>query len=244
MIAWGRNTPILTEVTSHDTKNVKSTTSQFSPTSSMVLVNFKLLFCMCSQFVLTLTNPLAPNPVKLSIVNCSLSSRCDVKFFSIPLPSSTSGGQFSTGRHSNHLVELSTKAQTRMAATSLNWSGNEAWKCNVKERPLFRAVLSPSPDFSSLPAGLGWRRGARARQRQHQPCCRLSLWTSCLIAQLFSVFVFWYQLCVNRQRQRHPCCKPSLRETDFGPLARCSVFATNRHSAAFIRVFLSPRRPE
>ena len=117
-------------VTSRDTKNLRGTTSQISSTSSLMLVNFQELFCTCSQFLLTFTNPLSPKLVRLSIVHCSLSSRYDVKFFIISLPSITSGGQFSTGRHSNHLVELSAKAQTRMAATSLNWSENKAWKCN------------------------------------------------------------------------------------------------------------------
>ena len=55
-----------------------------------------------------------------------------------------------------------------------------------------------------------------------------------------TLFAFWYlsyQLCVNRQGQR----QLSLRESYFGPFASCSVFATNRHLAAFIRVFPSAR---
>ena len=181
----------------------------------MELVNFKLLFCTCSQFLLTLTNPLAPNPVKLSIVNCSINSRRDVKFFSIPLPSSAAEGQFSTGRHSNHLVELSAKAQTSMAATSLNWSGNKAWRCDIKERPFLYS--GPSPDSSSLPAGLGWRRGARARQRQRQPCCRPTLLKSCIcLLYLFFVFVFafWYSFIYSVQFCQQTPATPTVLQTE------------------------------
>ena len=87
----------------------------------MVLANFKVLFkcVLSSQFQLIFANP-----VDLSIVNCSsLVSWSDVKFSSLPMPSSDAGAQFSdaaTARHSNHLLELSSKAQTNIVATSLN----------------------------------------------------------------------------------------------------------------------------
>ena len=113
MIVWGRKENI----------NKGATWNPHFPdaTSSVILANFKVLFkcVLSSQFPLTFANP-----VNLSFVHCSsLVSWCDVKFSSLPMPSSdaTQFSDAATARHSNHLLELSSKAQTSIAATSLNW---------------------------------------------------------------------------------------------------------------------------